>query len=71
MILIEKEVNAVTGEETVIEREATAEEIAQIESARAESAALAAEAEARAEARKAVLDKLGLTADEATALLGL
>ena len=55
-------------------RNATADEAAQIDADRAEADA---QAEARKEAetvkvaaRQAVLDKLGLTADEAAALLG-
>jgi hypothetical protein len=51
-------------------RNATADEAAQIEAAQAE-AQLQAEAQAaKLAAREAVLDKLGLTADEAAALLG-
>jgi hypothetical protein len=50
-------------------RNATADEAAQID-AQAEAAAEAEAAEAKAAARQAVLDKLGLTADEAAALLG-
>ena len=51
-------------------REATADEAAQIEAREAEAQARAEAAEAKAAARQAVLDKLGLTADEAAALLG-
>jgi hypothetical protein len=52
-------------------RNATADEAAQIESVQqAEAQAQAEAAEAKAAARQAVLDKLGLTADEAAALLG-
>jgi hypothetical protein len=51
-------------------RDATDEEAAAIEAKEAE-AAQRAQAEAdKAAARQAVLDKLGLTADEAQALLG-
>ena len=63
-----KIVDCTTGEETV--RDATAEEIAQIELDAANSAVLKAEAEAKAAQRQAILDKLGLTADEARLLLG-
>jgi hypothetical protein len=52
-------------------REATAEEIAQIEAQRAESLAIVAQAEAKATARASALAKLaelGLTADEIAAL---
>ena len=51
-------------------REATADEAAQIEAAHAEAQARAEAEAAKLAARQAVLDKLGLTADEAAALLG-
>ena len=51
-------------------REATADEAAQIEARAAEAQANAQALEARKAIRQAVLDKLGLTADEAAALLG-
>ena len=54
----------------VIEREMTAEEIAQLENTQAEIAAKTAEAAAKEAARQALLDKLGITADEAKLLLG-
>jgi hypothetical protein len=60
--------NVETGE--IIEREMNREELAQREAdkAKAEAQALAkAEAEAK---RQALLDKLGITADEARLLLG-
>ncbi len=44
--------------------------LAWAETAKAEAEAQAAALKAKAEARQAVLDKLGLTADEAAALLG-
>jgi hypothetical protein len=64
----EKIVNAITGEETW--RDYNAEEIAQVEIAQAEAAQKQVEAEAKEAARSAVLTKLGLTAEEAQALLG-
>jgi hypothetical protein len=67
---IEKEFNVVTGEETIIEREETAAEKKEREAFTAKQAELAAEAEAKEAARQAVLDRLGLTADEAKLLLG-
>ena len=63
-----KIVNATTGEEIV--RDATAEEIAQMELDAANAATAKAEAEAKQTARQAILDRLGLTADEAKLLLG-
>jgi hypothetical protein len=56
------------------DREMTADEAAEYKAwqvvAKAETQAEAEAAEAKAAARQAVLDKLGLTADEAAALLG-
>lgn len=63
-----KIVNCETGEEIV--RDATAEEIAQIELDAANAAAKKAEAEAKAAEKQALLDRLGITADEAKLLLG-
>jgi len=63
-----KIVDVTTGEEIV--RDATTEEIAQMEIDAANEAARKAEAEAKAAARQAILDRLGLTADEAKLILG-
>lgn len=63
-----KELDLSTGEETV--RDATADEIKQIEKDIAESAKIKADKEAKESARQAILDRLGLTADEAKLLLG-
>jgi hypothetical protein len=63
-----KEVNCETGEEIV--RDATDAEIAQIEINKAKQITAQAEAEAREAERQAILDRLGLTADEAKLLLG-
>ena len=51
-------------------RNANADETAQIDAQRADNKAKADAIEAKAAARQAVLDKLGLTADEAAALFG-
>ena len=51
-------------------REMTEAELAQHELDKVEAAALVAAQAAKAAARQAVLDKLGLTANEAAALLG-
>ena len=53
-----------------IDREATADEAAVIEAREAEAIEAAKAAAQKAAAKQAVLDKLGLTADEAQALLG-
>jgi hypothetical protein len=63
-----KIVNCETGEEIV--RDANAEEIAQMELDAANAVARKAEAEAKEVARQAILDRLGLTADEAKLILG-
>jgi antitoxin component of RelBE/YafQ-DinJ toxin-antitoxin module len=51
-------------------REATPDEAAIIDAQFAEAAKIEADRKAKEEARAAVLAKLGLTADEAAALLG-
>jgi hypothetical protein len=65
-------VDCSTGETSIVEL--TAEEIAELEASRiaAEDQRQAAEAEAavKAEAKAALLDKLGITAEEAQLLLG-
>jgi uncharacterized membrane protein YqiK len=50
-------------------RDATAEEIAQIEASKVEAEAKQAEAEAKAQAKGKLLERLGITADEAKLLL--
>jgi hypothetical protein len=70
MKIIEKEFNIETGEETITERDETAAEQTKREAREAEFATAQAEAEAKATARQAVLDRLGLTAEEAQLLLG-
>jgi hypothetical protein len=70
MKITEKEFNVQTGEETITEREETVQEQAERETLEAELAAEQAEAQAKATARQVVLDRLGLTADEAKLLLG-
>lgn len=51
-------------------REATAEEAAILDAQRAEAAAREAQVAAKAAAREALLDRLGITAEEAQLLLG-
>jgi hypothetical protein len=60
--------NAATGE--TIERDLTAEELEQAAADKIAGEASKKAEEAKKAARQAVLDKLGLTADEAAALLG-
>jgi hypothetical protein len=54
----------------IIDREMTTDELAIIEADQTIIAAEKAEAEAKATAKQALLDKLGITADEAKLLLG-
>lgn len=69
MILTEKIVDINTGEESFIEREATPEEIAAFEELETLKANLAKEIEAKKQAKFALLEKLGITEDEAKLLL--
>ena len=59
--------NVETGE--VVERELTAAETVELQKKEAEDAAKMAERAAAVAARQAVIDKLGLTAEEVAALL--
>ena len=63
-----KIVNVSTGEEIV--RDANAEELAQMEIDAANEVKRKAEAETKIAQRQAILDRLGLTADEAKLILG-
>jgi hypothetical protein len=63
-----KIVDVTTGEEIV--RDANADEIAQMKVDADNAVAEKAEAEAKAIQRQAILDRLGLTADEAKLILG-
>jgi hypothetical protein len=54
----------------VIDREMNDDEFAQYEADKAKQTAKKAEAEAKAIQRQAILDRLGLTADEAKLILG-
>jgi hypothetical protein len=60
--------DAITGE--TITRDFNADELAQAKLDKAEAKAQAEAQTAKQAARQAVLDKLGLTADEAAALFG-
>ena len=63
-----KIVNCETGEEII--RDANADEIAQIELDAANAEARKAEIQTKATAKAAILDRLGLTADELKTILG-
>ena len=70
MKIIEKEFNALTGEETITEREETAAEKKARLAFEAKLAQTTAENAAKETARQAIADRLGLTADELKLLLG-
>jgi hypothetical protein len=59
-----------TETDEVIDREMTAAEFKQYEAQQKAQAIAKAEAEAKENAKAAILDRLGLTADEAKLLLG-
>jgi len=69
MKIVERTFNAETGETVDIERNETAQEKAEREKTELQRAEFVAEAEAKAVQRKAVLDKLGITVEEAQLLL--
>ena len=70
MKIIEKEFNVITGEETITERDETSAETKTRLEREKEIAALKKALEAKATARAAILERLGITADEAAILLG-
>jgi hypothetical protein len=70
MIITEKIYDAQTNEERIIERDETAAEKKSREKHEAEIAKAQVEAEAKATARQAIAERLGLTADELAVLLG-
>jgi len=70
MKIVEKEFNVQTGETTVTERDETAQEQAAREAREVEFAQQQAEATSRAAQRQSILNKLGITEEEARILLG-
>ena len=70
MKITQKEFNLITGEETITERDETAAEAKARKEAESEFAKRQIEAEAKATARAEILNRLGLTAEEAAILLG-
>jgi hypothetical protein len=70
MKIIKKEFNALTGEETITERDETSLEKKEREAFALKMAALETEVKAKESARQAIADRLGLTADELKLLLG-
>lgn len=70
MIIIEKLVDVKTGEEQIIEREESTNEKKEREAIEIANSKLKAEQAAKAEQRAALLERLGITEDEAKLLLG-
>jgi hypothetical protein len=70
MKLIEKEFNAITGEITITEREETAPETKARLEREKEKAAEKEAADVKAIQKAALLEKLGITEDEARLLIG-
>jgi inosine/xanthosine triphosphate pyrophosphatase family protein len=70
MKIIERTHDIATGEIVDIERDETTAEKKERDAKAKELAAIQAEAEAKATARQAIADRLGLTADELQVLLG-
>jgi hypothetical protein len=70
MKIVEYNYDVQTGQDTVIERDATAQEQAEREAFKAAAQASAAEATAKAAQRQAILNRLGITEEEARILLG-
>lgn len=69
MKTIEKIVDLATNKEIFVERDLTIDEISALEAFRKEASARIAEQMAKIAARKLLLDKLGITEEEATLLL--
>ncbi len=67
--IIERTFDLETGKTVDAERNMTSEEIAQVEAAQVKAAQLQAQAEARATQKAALLNRLGITEDEAKLLL--
>jgi hypothetical protein len=70
MKITEKIYDVTTGEETFIEREETPEEAQARLNEVAKIEAQKAEAQAKADAKAAIAERLGLSADELATLLG-
>lgn len=70
MKIFTKEFDVTTGEEVIFERDATKEEIEKAQLAEAKAIELAKKVVEEATARKLLLQKLGITEEEAKLLLG-
>jgi hypothetical protein len=63
------EIDYTTNPETITERDATAAELAQLKTDKAADIARQKDIDAKASAKSALLERLGITADEAALLL--
>lgn len=70
MKIIEKMFDITTGEETISEREETADEKIERQTAENEVAQVQAETQAKSVQRLQILERLGITEEEAKLLLG-
>jgi len=70
MKIVERIHNAITNEITDVERDATPEELKRFEQLNKEKADKIAEAATKAEQRAGLLERLGITEEEAKLLLG-
>ena len=70
MKITSTEINAITGKETITQRDLTKEELADKKLLNDFISKRQAEAETKAAAKTAIADRLGLTADELQLLLG-
>ena len=70
MLIIEKLVNVLTGEETIIEREQTDQERVELEAEKLREAKFADKQAQKAQKRAPILERLGITEEEAKLLLG-
>jgi len=69
MKYIEKIIDISTGEESIVERDMTAEDLAKYQAYQEANTILQAEAAAKAAAKADLLEKLGITEEEAKLLL--
>lgn len=67
-MIIEKTLDLTTNEETIVEREATKDELAYAKKIAEEKAKESAETQAKEAGRLALFEKLGITEDEAKLL---
>lgn len=69
MIITEKIVDTLDGSETIIERELSTQELQEFEEAARQANILKKEFDKKVDEKKALLEKLGITSEEAKLLL--